>query len=549
MNRKIIFIVVLLLAILALFAACGENGSTGIPEIDSLISDKLSTEDKSTSEPETPTSASDVQTTEPEEQTYTVAFNSNGGSAVSPQKVEIGKKALQPADPEKAGYTFEGWTYQNETWSFIGYSVTENMTLEANWVPIVYDIIYELNDGTNAESNPATYTIESETISFANPMKAGYHFTGWDIPTIPSGSTGNKTVTATWATIFTVSDNSITGLTDVGKQLSAIDIPSKIDGVTITSIGNSAFNGCSRLTTITIPNSVTSIGGYAFRNCSRLTSITIPNDVKSIEGGVFWGCSGLKSITIPNSVTSIGGSAFYDCSSLTSIMLPNSVTSIGYAAFWGCSKLQYNEYNNAKFLGNESNPYLALIEAKDKSITSCTVSETTKFICESAFSGCSNLTSVTIPNSVTSIGKSAFEGCSGLTSVTIPNSVTSIEENAFFGCSGLKSITIPNSVKSIGRDAFFFCGLTSITIPDSVTSIGDDAFCCCVYLKSVSIGKGVTSIGRNAFVGCEKLQSVSSANTNGWYVTQTYGASSGINISLYADYLKGLYSNYYWYRK
>ena len=178
----------------------------------------------------------------------------------------------------------------------------------------------------------------------------------------------------------------------------------------VTSIRNSAFFGCSGLTSITIGNSVTSIEWCAFEGCSGLTSITIPNSVTSIGQGAFHGCSGLTSINIPNSVTSIGSGAFYYCSSLTSVTIPNSVTSIRNSAFFGCS----------------------------------------------------SLTSITIPNSVTSIGNWAFFGCSGLTSVTIPNSVTSIEDYAFQYCKGLTSVTIPKSVTSIGGWAFEGENLTTV---------------------------------------------------------------------------------------
>ena len=107
----------------------------------------------------------------------------------------------------------------------------------------------------------------------------------------------------------------------------------------VTSIGSSAFSGCSALTSVTIGNSVTSIGSYAFSGCSGLTSVTIPNSVTSIGYAAFRGCSALTSVTIGNSVTSIGSNAFDGCSALTSVTIPNSVTSIGEYAFYGCTGL------------------------------------------------------------------------------------------------------------------------------------------------------------------------------------------------------------------
>ena len=226
----------------------------------------------------------------------------------------------------------------------------------------------------------------------------------------------------------------------------------------VTNIGESAFNGCSSLTSVTISNSVTSIEKYAFYDCSRLTSIEIPNSVTNIGESAFSGCIGLTSVTISNSVTSIEKSTFFACG-LTSVSIPNSVTIIGEEAFWNCSRLTSIEIPN--------------------SVTS---------IGEWAFGNCRRLTSVTIPNSVISVGISAFIGCEGLTSVAIPNSVTSIEIGVFSGCTGLTSVTIPNSVTSIGEEAFSGCSsLPSVTIPNSVTSIGYLAFYNCSGLTSAII--------------------------------------------------------------
>ena len=224
---------------------------------------------------------------------------------------------------------------------------------------------------------------------------------------------------------------------------------------------------------------VTSIGISAFEGCSGLTSVTIPSSVTSIGKWAFYYCSGLTSVTIPNSVTSIGKSAFEGCSDLTSVTIGNSVTSIGDGAFYGCTGLPV--VDNLRY----ADTYL--VEAVNKSLSSYTIKDGTKWIGKSAFEGCSDLTSVTIPNSVTSIGNYAFYDCTGLTSVEIPNSVTSIGETAFSGCSGLTSVTIPSSVTSIEYGTFSGCSsLASVTIPNTVTSIGTGAFSGCSSLTSIT---------------------------------------------------------------
>ena len=295
---------------------------------------------------------------------------------------------------------------------------------------------------------------------------------------------------------------------------------SNLKTVVITSgesIGYRAFYNCSRLTNITIPDSVTSIGEEAFEYCSNLTSITISDSVTSIGGYAFRDCDNLTSITIPDSVTSIGSYAFYSCDSLTSIAIPDSVTSIGREAFSRCSSLK-----------------------------SITIPDSITSIGESAFYGCGSLTSITIPDSVTSIGSYAFSYCNSLTSITIPDSVTSIGDRAFEYCSSLtrvyytgdiaswcgitfsdydsnplsyaqnlyfdneliKDIVIPDTVTGIKAYAFYDWNGTSITIPDSVTSIGESAFHNCSSLTSVTIGDSVTSIRSSAFSDCVKLTSI-----------------------------------------
>jgi len=259
-----------------------------------------------------------------------------------------------------------------------------------------------------------------------------------------------------------------------------------------------------------IPDSVSSIGDSAFQGCSSLQSVTIPDSVTSIGDAAFGGCTSLQSVTIPDSVTSIGNSAFSNCTSLQSVTIPDSVTSIGDLAFSVC-----------------------------KSLHSVTIPDSVTCIGDSAFSVCKSLHSVTIPDSVTSIGDSVFWRCESLLSVTIPESVTNIKGNPFSDCparvinhsnhftifegnlytsdrrklisylSKGENFIIPDSVTSIGYSAFRGCSsLQSVTIPDSVTSIGNYAFDHCSSLQSVTIPDSVTSIGDFAFWDCDSLQSI-----------------------------------------
>ncbi len=185
---------------------------------------------------------------------------------------------------------------------------------------------------------------------------------------------------------------------------------------------------------------VTTIYSKAFYQNGVITSVIIPDSVTSIGSSAFWNCSSLTSVVIPDSVTSIGSHAFAYCHSLTGVVIGGSVTSIGDRAFYNCSKLQFNEYENCKYLGSKDNPYYALIEVTTQNLSSYTIHEDTKVIADSAFSYCSRLTSIVIPDSVTSIGNEAFYYCSSLTSVIIPVSVTSIGSSAFSGCSSLTDV-------------------------------------------------------------------------------------------------------------
>ncbi len=425
---------------------------------------------------------------------YTITYNLNGGSwknGFTPVTVRNANTGiLLPGYEDYENLTNTGYTtlwYTDEECTTeiesIPAGFASDITLYAKWTAITADNVAKIIAGLKS-SGPhdiaVTGGITSETIS-----------------AIKTALQNNKTAKVN------LDLNQTTGLTAIGAEafrscssLTSVSIPNSV-----TYIGGETFSGCSSLTSVTIPTSVTSIDMWAFRWCSNLTSVSIPNSVTSIGEDAFADCSNLTSVTIGNGVTYIKKEAFYNCTKLTSVTIPDSVTSIGEDAFKYCSSLKYNKYDNANYLGNESNPYLVLIKAKATNITSCNINTATKVIAGRAFYNCTKLTSVTIPDSVTSIGYGAFKNCSSLTSVTIPDSVTSIGNNTFEGCRNLTSVTI---------------------------------------------GNGVTSISIRAFSGCSSLTSVIFKNTSGWYCGEWISVTDSAKN---ATYLKETYCNKMWERK
>ena len=322
----------------------------------------------------------------------------------------------------------------------------------------------------------------------------------------------------------------------------------------VTSIGNSAFDGKSAMTSVTIPNSVTSIGNTAFRNCSALNSVSIGTSVASIGNNTFQSCSALASITLPSSLTTIGSNAFLSCTALASITIPNSVTNILTSAFEQCSNLtSITLPTNASFTTLSTGTFYGCIKLASITIpssvttiqsyalsgaglTSITIPNSVASIGDNTFGNCTALASVTlptnasfttlqgltfdsctaltsiiIPNSVTTINQQVFIYCNNLTSVTIGSSVTTLSFEVFRNCSKLASITFPNSVTTIGDSICIFCPLlTSATLPTnaSFTSIGNTLFSGCTALPSITIPSSVTSIGNSAFINCTSLTSI-----------------------------------------
>lgn len=319
---------------------------------------------------------------------------------------------------------------------------------------------------------------------------------------------------------------------DEFTKITEITIPNSL-----TSIGDYIFNGCYALTDVSIPNSVTSIGKGAFRGCQYLSSIAIPNSITSIGESVFSSCYGLTSITIPNSITSIGAYAFSSCDGLTSITIPNSVTSIEKGAFANCNNLVSVTLNSDSVVSASRTSSTSMNTIFGEQVKTYIIGDSVNSIGDCAFYGCTGLTSITISDSVTSIGSAAFNGCSSLTSIINGNGITSIGSDAFLGVAWYDNqpdgliyigkvaymykgemapnthITIEDGTIEIAAQAFSgYDALSSIDIPNSVIKIGEYAFNRCDSLSTITIPNSLTTIEHDAFANCKGLTSLNLGN-------------------------------------
>ncbi len=230
---------------------------------------------------------------------------------------------------------------------------------------------------------------------------------------------------------FQFSNNKIPGYTC--RSCTALE---NFDFHGATIIGSCAFEDCSSLKLIALPESITEIGSYAFENCTSLALTTLPSNLLNLSDRAFYNCTSLAITSLPETITSYGGSIFYGCTGLTTMTLPESMTTMPGAIF----------------------------------------------------NRCTNLTTVTFPSNLTNISNSAFYNCFNLVLTSLPDTITTISNNAFSNCSKIAITTLPSALTTIGSFSFQNCtSLTVITIPAGVTTINNNAFSGDTKLTSVTI--------------------------------------------------------------
>ncbi|MFO1478037.1 MAG: leucine-rich repeat domain-containing protein [Verrucomicrobiota bacterium] len=301
--------------------------------------------------------------------------------------------------------------------------------------------------------------------------------------------------TATTNFTYTV-DSSLTTITGISTNVTGdVVIPSTLGGYAVVAIDRSAFKDNTNITSLVFASgdTVTNIGVTAFQGCTRLTFVALPTALTSISDGLFSGCASLVSVTIPAGVTNIGSQAFAGCRSLPSVALPSGLKMLGESAFLNCRTLAAIDFpDNPKSLPGQS--------------------------CYE----CRALASVDFAAGLTNIGYSAFYDCLSLAALTPPSTLATLGADAFNNCSTLTTLTFNSSLSSIGARAFYGCSsLATLFFDGGVGSLGSAAFGNDPLLESVCFTGSqptVTDSGTDLFAA-SSVPLVYSLNTSGWSST------------------------------
>lgn len=339
---------------------------------------------------------------------------------------------------------------------------------------------------------------------------------------------------------YTVDEDGNATITGYNGNVTALMIPSVLDGYPVTGIGSRAFSGRNELVTVVVPDSVVTIQSQAFKDCAGLESILLSNNLQNIQGYAFENCVSLESVNLPGSLEVLKEGAFQNCVGLVDVFIPAALQDTGYmgsraypGAFNGCANLKSVTFEE----GMTRIPnYLFW---KCTGLEEVTIPDTITEISSGVFSGCINLKTVNLSKNLEKLGSYAFSDCTSLTSVILPEGLIGLYEGAFQKCTGLTEINIPASLTDTGYmgnnaypGAFADCssldkitfgeglleipsglfsgctGLKEITLPDSITKIKWKAFGNCTNLDKINFSQNLKVIDSSAFVGCTALQEV-----------------------------------------
>lgn len=300
----------------------------------------------------------------------------------------------------------------------------------------------------NAEnkSNNADSSVQGQAVSEISDAESSIGAETSDEKSKPSESAPEQSDPVS-AEDFAYSENGSGNiiLTKYNGRKASPELPSAIDGKTVTAIGESCFAGNTSVEKIVLPDGISEIGDYAFECCANLEEITLPDSLKTIGEGAFSACTKLSDVQLPDHVETIKKGAFLYCRSIINIELPADVRELGNFAFSNCSKL-----TSVTFRGDKVRVLPDRLFCYCEKMTDISIPYTLDSIGKRTFSNCESLTNVSLPGELQSVGDYAFESCSSLTKA--PVNAVSVSETAYAGCYQLPEELLPKPEEETGTD-------------------------------------------------------------------------------------------------
>ena len=459
---------------------------------------------------------------EPEQpQEYTVIFEVDHGTPIAP--ITTSRIDEEP-QTTRDGYTFAGW-YKDGGFvkkAVFPYEVTEDQTLYAKWEKNKYTVRFDTDDGTYVSD-----MIVSVIDRSPETTKDGYEFEGWYTDktfsnkiSFPYEVTEDLTLYAKWTQsgsekiVFSVDANGVlTGVSGLSGSDITVEIPSEVNGITVTEIGKDVFKDNKNVGRLIIPDSVTKLGYRMCSGCTALSEVRLPAGLTVIPDEAFDGCSSLRTVNFPDTLKEIRSDAFCG-TDLTEFIAPDSLTDVWAYAFKDCAALSAVELKNVRSVG------------------------------DGAFGNCTALRSIRLSDKMTELSDHIFDGCSSLADIDMPDNPIAVSFSVFNGTAYYNEpsnwengvLYVDGYLIAVSKD---FAPLTEYTVKDGTIVIADDAFSGVGYsskLKKMTLPTGLYRIGQYAF---SKLFSLTEINIPDTVRSIGYGAFSGTGYDADTNYING----------
>lgn len=459
---------------------------------------------------------------EPEQpQEYTVIFEVDHGTPIAP--ITTSRIDEEP-QTTRDGYTFAGW-YKDGGFvkkAVFPYEVTEDQTLYAKWEKNKYTVRFDTDGGTYVSD-----MIVSVIDRSPETTKDGYEFEGWYTDktfsnkiSFPYEVTEDLTLYAKWTQsgsekiVFSVDANGVlTGVSGLSGSDITVEIPSEVNGITVTEIGKDVFKDNKNVGRLIIPDSVTKLGYRMCSGCTALSEVRLPAGLTVIPDEAFDGCSSLRTVNFPDTLKEIRSDAFCG-TDLTEFIAPDSLTNVWAYAFKDCGALSAVELKNVRSVG------------------------------DGAFESCTALRSIRLSDKMTELSDHIFDGCSSLADIDMPDNPIAVSFSVFNGTAYYNEpsnwengvLYVDGYLIAVSKD---FAPLTEYTVKDGTIVIADDEFSGVGYsskLKKMTLPTGLYRIGKYAF---SKLFSLTEINIPDTVRSIGYGAFSGTGYDADTNYING----------